>query len=158
MMIYWNRLVTFNVKRVNGGTRGFILFDDMIATEWHMLRLWQLLCFDEHNIIVRMVSWIYYCFDLKVWKFRTLSRWQHEYYFEMVSSRIYHWTSSALVAWKWMKFLTLIGLERFDVTARAMRSGKARFWLNTERFSVSSHSTGENQRVHLALRSWSAIR
>ena len=33
-----------------------------------------------------------------------------------------------------MKFSTLIGLEQFDVIGRAMRSGKARFWLNTERF------------------------
>ena len=134
MMIIWDRLVTFNVKRVNGGTRGFILFDDMIATEWHMLRSWQLLCFDEFNFSVRMVSLIHYYVDFVFSKFRTLSWWQHRNYFEMASSSACRWTISALVAWKLRKFSTLIGLKQFDVIGRAMRDGKARFWLNTERF------------------------
>ena len=52
----------------------------------------------------------------------------------MASSSACRGTSLALVAWKLLKVSTLIGLKQFDVIGRAMRGGKARFWLNTERF------------------------
>ena len=97
---------------------------------------------DSYCVLMSLIlAWEWYLWFiitliLYLVKFRTLSWWQHRNLFKMASSSACRWTISALVAWKLRKFSTLIGLKQFDVIGRAMRDGKARFWLNTERFTV----------------------